>query len=103
MDITHTACPHGRTDGLACYGHTDPARDCPPPCCEKHLPDGFEDCPECNAILKAAFRSMATRPLGECSVPGCSAEAGPLPGPTSGRDLCPEHRDDERHELERTA
>ena len=42
-------------------------------------------------------------PPTECSVPGCSAEAGPLPGPTSGRDLCPEHRDDERHELERTA
>ena len=38
--------------------------------------------------------------LGECSSPGCAATAGPLPGPQSGRDLCPEHRDDERHELE---
>ena len=36
-----------------------------------------------------------------CSVHGCGERAGPLPGPTSGRDLCPEHRDDERHELER--
>ena len=122
MDITHTTnCPHGRTDGLACYGHTDPARDCPPPCCEVHR-DGFsqprEDCPECMAALSSAFDVVIAGPplphrlpsdAGRihparriaCYVPGCGAEAGPLPGPKSGRDLCPEHRDDERHELER--
>ena len=51
----------------------------------------------------AWLRNRAPEPLWECSAPGCGAEAGPLPGPTSGRDLCPEHRDDERHELERIA
>ena len=123
MDITHTTnCPHGRTDGLACYGHTDPARDCPPPCCEVHRDGSAQprgDCPECMAAMAHASRTMMAPPfadvsiearearqrrdaatLGECSVPGCGAEVGSLPGPKSGRDLCPEHRDDERHELE---
>ena len=56
---------------------------------------------EVMAEVRATLADPA--PPTECSAPGCSAEAGPLPGPTSGRDLCPEHRDDERHELERTA
>ena len=56
-------------------------------------------CSDCRATLA----DSEPAPLGGCSSPGCGAEAGPLPGPVSGRDLCPEHRDDERHELERTA
>ena len=187
MDITHTNhCPHGRADGLRCYGHTDPLADCPPPCCEVHRDGSAQpkpDCPECILALDYAARTMTAPPFAavsiearearklreagwhgpesyggvhrlrtdspedgvrcgqivptvppgvfavedaarvtcpdcrdiqfltvarsatladsECSV--CGAEAGPLPGPKSGRDLCPEHRDDERHELERTA
>ena len=55
--MTIGLCPHGRTDGQPCYGHTDPAKDCPPPCCELHRDGDAQprtDCHDCMASLRCA-------------------------------------------------
>ena len=98
-DAARVTCP----DCRATLASTEPKRV--PPCrwCGfRSLAEGPNICSICEHPYPAPTDSEPA-PLGECSSPGCGAEAGPLPGPTSGRDLCPEHRDDERHELERTA
>ena len=104
MDITHTTNCHrtGARIGLACYGHTDPdVLDCPPPCCEKHLPRRV---PRTATRVQramigkiAAFRSMARAGRWAEVLPPLAAERMPgrSPAPQSGRDLCHEHRDDE--------
>ena len=61
------ACPHGRTDGLACYGHTDPGLDCSPPCCVAHVNGSAqprEDCAACMTALAYAMRTGYAPPCG---------------------------------------